>query len=177
MSRVGKAEIKIPSGVKVNIQGQAISVEGPKGKLSHTVHREIQFKLEGDVLTFQRPSDQPEHRSLHGTSRAITANMVHGVSEGFTKELDIIGVGYRGEQKGKGVNFLLGYSHPIYFEPPEGITLKMEGATKAVVSGASKQQVGEVAAKIRGFRSPEPYKGKGVRYSNEHVRRKEVKKS
>ena len=177
MSRVGKAEIKIPSTVKLNVSGQSITVEGPKGKLTHAVHPEISFKLEGDVLTFSRPSDQKDHRSLHGTNRALVANMIKGVVDGFTKELEIIGVGYRGEQKGKGVNFLLGYSHPIYFEPPEGVTLKMDGNTKAVVSGIDKQKVGQTAAEIRGFRRPEPYKGKGVRYTGEYVRRKEVKKS
>ncbi len=177
MSRVGKAEIKIPSGVKVSVAGQKINVDGPKGKLSHEVNSKISFSMDKDVLTFSRSSDVKEERALHGTSRAIVANMIKGVSEGFTKTLEIIGVGYRGEQKGKGINFLLGYSHSIFLEPPEGITIKMDGNTKTIVSGTDKQKVGQVAAIIRGYRKPEPYKGKGVRYLGEAVRRKEVKKS
>jgi large subunit ribosomal protein L6 len=177
MSRVGKAIIEVPSAVKLSINGQTIAVEGPKGKLSHEVHPSIGFQLEEGVLNFTRSDDQKESRSLHGTNRAIVANMIQGVSEGWTKELEIIGVGYRAEAKGKDVNFLLGYSHPILLTPPEGIEVKVEGNNKVVVSGADKEKVGQVAANIRAYRKPEPYKGKGVRYANEYVRRKEVKKS
>jgi large subunit ribosomal protein L6 len=177
MSRIGIAEIEIPENVKVNIKGQLISTEGPKGNLSYKVNDKISFKLVENKMKFERSSDSKEIAALHGTNRAIVANMIKGVSEGFAKQLEIVGIGYRGEQKGKGINFLLGYSHPVYYEPPEGITVKMNGNTKIVVSGADKQKVGQVAADIRAFRKPEPYKGKGIRYSNEYVRRKEVKKS
>ena len=177
MSRIGIEEIEIPENVKVNMNGQVISAEGPKGKLSFKVHDKISFKLVDNKMSFQRSSESREERALHGTNRAIVANMVKGVTEGFTKQLEIVGVGYRGEQKGKGINFLLGYSHPVYYEPPESVTIKVNGNTKITVSGVDKQMVGQVAANIRAFRKPEPYKGKGVRYSDEKVRRKEVKKA
>ncbi len=167
MSRIGIADIEIPDSVKISINGQLISAEGPKGKLSYRVHDSISFQFADKKMTFKRSADTKEDKALHGTNRAIVANMVEGVSEGFSKKLEIVGVGYRGEQKGKGINFLLGFSHPVYYEPPEGITLKMEGNTKISVSGIDKQKVGQVAAIVRGFRKPEPSKGKGVRYSNE----------
>jgi len=177
MSRVGKAEISIPKGVSTKVAGRVIEVKGPKGTLQHSIHPQIAFEITESTVSFTRPSNEPAIRALHGTSRAIVANMVKGVSEGFTKTLEIVGVGYRGEQKGNGINFLLGYSHPVEFVPPAGITVKMDGTNKVVISGADKHQVGHVAALIRSYRSPEPYKGKGVRYSDEVVRRKEVKKS
>lgn len=177
MSRVGKAEIQVPKGVSLKVSGNTIEVKGPKGTLTHSVHPTITFEVSESTVNFTRPSNEPSVRALHGTSRAIIANMVKGVSEGFTKSLDIVGVGYRGEVKGKGINFLLGYSHPVYFEAPAGIAVKMEGTNKVVISGADKHQVGHVAALIRSYRQPEPYKGKGVRYTDEQVRRKEVKKS
>ncbi|MBF0433103.1 MAG: 50S ribosomal protein L6 [Fibrobacteria bacterium] len=177
MSRIGKAIIQIPDSVKVSFQGQTVSVEGPKGKLSHCVDDQISFKLEDKILSFQCTSTNKKAQAFYGTSRAIVANLVKGVSEGFTKNLEIVGVGYRGEQKGKSINFLLGYSHPILFDPPKGIELKMDGNNKVSVSGADKCLVGQVAANIRDFRPPEPYKGKGVRYADEYVRRKEVKKA
>ncbi len=177
MSRVGKAIIEIPEKVEIKVNGKNIDVKGPKGSLSYRVHDFIDIELSDKELTFKRHSDNNEHKSLHGTTRANVANMVKGVSEGFQKELEIIGVGYRGEQKGKNINFLLGFSHHVLVEPPEGIELKMEGNTKVVISGIDKQLVGQVAANIRKYRQPEPYKGKGIRYANEHVRRKEVKKS
>lgn len=177
MSRVGKAPVKIPSGVKVKITGQHVEVEGPKGKLSHTVHESIGISKTDEALELKRPSDEKTVRSLHGTSRALLQNMVTGVTKGFTKELEIRGVGYRGEQKGKSVNLLLGYSHPVLFEPPAGVTVKMEGNVKIVVEGIDRQKVGQVAATLRGFKPPEPYKGKGVRYMGENVVQKEVKKS
>ena len=177
MSRVGIADIGIPDSVKISINGQLISAEGPKGRLSYRVHDRIIFQFTDKKMTFKRSTDTKEDKALHGTNRVIVANMIKGVSEGFERRLEIVGVGYRGEQKGRAINFLLGLSHPIYYEPPEGITLKMEGNNKILVSGIDKQKVGQVAAVIRGFRKPEPYKGKGIRYSNEYVRRKEVKKS
>lgn len=177
MSRVGKNPIKIPAGVKVNISGNTVNVEGPKGKLSYAFHERVKIKKEGEELVFERASDAKTDKALHGTSRALLNNMVTGVSKGFTKELEIRGVGYRGEQKGKAVNLLLGYSHPIVYTPPAGIEVKMDGNVKVVVAGVDRQVVGQVAATIRGFKPPEPYKGKGVRYLNEVVVQKEVKKS
>ena len=177
MSRVGKAEIKLPAGVKIKLDGRLVQVEGPKGKLSHKLHPRIKMEQQDDVITFVRPTEQPKDKALHGTTRAVVNNLVVGVSNGFTKSLIIKGVGYRGEQKGKSINLLLGYSHPILFTPPDGIDVKMNGNDKIDVSGIDKQAVGQVAAEIRGFRSPEPYKGKGIRYSDEQVIQKEVKKA
>ncbi len=177
MSRVGKSPIQVPAGVKLTIQGRTIQAEGPKGKLSYTLHERIEVAKDGDVLTLKRPSDSKTDKALHGTSRAQIANLVTGVSKGWTRELEIRGVGYRGEQKGKALNLVLGFSHPVVFEPPPGITLKMDGNVKIIVEGADRQLVGQVAATIRGFRPPEPYKGKGVRYADEVVIQKEVKKT
>jgi large subunit ribosomal protein L6 len=177
MSRVGKSPVKIPSGVKINVSGQTVNVEGPKGKLALTIHERIKIEKEADTIVLVRQSESGTDKSLHGTSRANLNNAVTGVSKGFTKELEIRGVGYRGEQKGKAVNLLLGYSHPIMYTPPAGVNVKMDGNVKVVVEGIDRQAVGQVAATIRGFKPPEPYKGKGVRYLNEVVIQKEVKKS
>jgi large subunit ribosomal protein L6 len=177
MSRVGKSPISVPAGVKINLQGQTVQAEGPKGKLSFTVHERISVVKEGDVITLQRPSESKTDKALHGTSRAMVFNTITGVSKGWTKELEIRGVGYRGEQKGPALNLLLGFSHPVVFTPPKGITVKMDGNVKIVVEGVDRQLVGQVAATLRGFRPPEPYKGKGVRYLNEVVVQKEVKKT
>jgi large subunit ribosomal protein L6 len=177
MSRVGKSPIKVPAGVKINVSGQAVTVEGPKGKLSFNLSERVTLEKEGDVVNLKRPSDSKTDKALHGTSRAILNNMVVGVTKGFQKELEIRGVGYRGEQKGKSVSLLLGYSHPIVFDPPAGVSVKMDGNVKVVVDGIDRQAVGQVAATIRGFKPPEPYKGKGVRYMGEVVVQKEVKKS
>ena len=177
MSRVGKAPVKIPAGVKIAINGQVISVEGPKGKASYTVHENIKIEKHDDTIVLVRPSESKTDKALHGTNRANLNNAVTGVSKGFVKELEIRGVGYRGEQKGKAVNLLLGYSHPIVFTPPAGVNVKMDGNVKVIVDGIDRQAVGQVAAIIRGFKPPEPYKGKGVRYMNEVVVQKEVKKS
>ncbi len=177
MSRVGKSPVNIPTGVKVNVTGKFVQAEGPKGKLSCTVHERIEIEQEASVIVLKRNSDSKTDKALHGTSRAILSNVIVGVSKGWTKELEIRGVGYRGEQKGKAVNLLLGYSHPILFTPPTGITVKMDGNLKIVVEGVDRQQVGQVAATLRGFKPPEPYKGKGVRYANEVVIQKEVKKT
>jgi large subunit ribosomal protein L6 len=159
------------------LNGQTVAVEGPKGKLSFALSERVTFVKEGDVINLKRASDSKTDKALHGTSRAIINNMVTGVTKGFQKELEIRGVGYRGEQKGKSVSLLLGYSHPIVFDPPAGVTVKMDGNVKVVVDGIDRQAVGQVAATIRGFKPPEPYKGKGVRYMGEVVVQKEVKKS
>lgn len=177
MSRVGKSPIKVPAGVKVTVSGRTVNAEGPKGKLSFTLHERIGIKQEGDVVTLTRPSESKTDKSLHGTSRAQVYNIIHGVSKGWTKELEIRGVGYRGEQKGKNLNLVLGFSHPVVYEPPAGINVKMDGNVKIVVEGVDRQLVGQVAAIIRGYRPPEPYKGKGVRYADEVVIQKEVKKT
>ena len=177
MSRVGKSPVKVPAGVKINKNGQVIAVEGPKGKLSFNLSERVTFEKEGDVVNLKRSSDSKTDKALHGTSRAVINNMVTGVTKGFTKELEIRGVGYRGEQKGKSVSLLLGYSHPIVFDPPAGVSVKMDGNVKVVVEGIDRQAVGQVAATIRGFKPPEPYKGKGVRYMGEVVVQKEVKKT
>jgi len=159
------------------VSGQSVTVEGPKGKLSFNLSERITLEKEGDVINLKRPSDSKTDKALHGTSRAIINNMVTGVTKGFQKELEIRGVGYRGEQKGKSVSLLLGYSHPIVFDPPAGVNVKMDGNVKVVVDGIDRQSVGQVAATIRGFKPPEPYKGKGVRYMGEVVVQKEVKKT
>ena len=177
MSRVGKNPIVLPDKVKASINGRTLLVEGPKGKLSRDVHPAIDVQIEGNVLSFLRSSDEGVVKALHGTQRALAANMVKGVSVGFRKDLEIIGVGYRGEQKGHVITLFLGYSHPVEFTPPKTISVKVEGQNKIVVEGADKQEVGQVAAEIRGFRAPEPYKGKGVKYTDETIRRKAGKKS
>lgn len=172
MSRIGKQPVVLPAGVEVKIDGQNVSVKGPKGELSLEVPTPISAKLEGNEIVVSRPDDDRTSRSLHGLSRTLIANMVEGVTNGYTKNLEIVGTGYRATQKGKSVEFALGYSHTITFEPPEGIELTAPSQTKIVVSGIDKQKVGEVAANIRKLRKPEPYKGKGIRYEGEVVRRK-----
>jgi large subunit ribosomal protein L6 len=174
MSRIGKLPITVPSGVDVAIDDALVTVKGPKGTLSHTVAQPITVaKSEDGVLEVTRPNDERESRSLHGLTRTLINNMVVGVTEGYEKKLEIVGVGYRVLPKGPTqLEFQLGYSHPIVFDAPEGITFTTEGPTKLGVVGIDKQLVGEVAAKIRKLRKPEPYKGKGVRYSGEHIRRK-----
>ena len=174
MSRIGKLPIPVPSGVDVAIDEATVTVKGPKGTLSHTVAQPIMVeKGEDGVLSVNRPDDERESRSLHGLTRTLISNMVVGVTEGYEKKLEIVGVGYRVLPKGPTqLEFQLGYSHPIVFDAPEGITFTTEGPTKLGVVGIDKQLVGEVAAKIRKLRKPEPYKGKGVRYSGEHIRRK-----
>jgi large subunit ribosomal protein L6 len=174
MSRIGRLPIPVPSGVDVAIDQATVTVKGPKGTLSHTVATPIVVeKGEDGVLSVNRPNDERESRSLHGLTRTLINNMVVGVTEGYEKKLEIVGVGYRVLPKGPTqLEFQLGYSHPIVFDAPEGITFTTEGPTKLGVVGIDKQLVGEVAAKIRKLRKPEPYKGKGVRYSGEHIRRK-----
>jgi large subunit ribosomal protein L6 len=172
MSRIGLKPVELPSGVDVSIDGQSVTVKGSKGELNRVFHERIGFEVEDGVLTVTRPDDTRESRALHGLSRALLANMVVGVSEGFAKELEIHGVGYRASLQGKGVELLVGFSHPVLVEAPEGIVLDVPDQNKIVVSGIDKEQVGQVAANIRKIRPPEPYKGKGIRYAGEYVRRK-----
>jgi large subunit ribosomal protein L6 len=172
MSRIGKLPIPLPAGVTVAIDGQVVSVKGPKGELSLTVSEPIKATLEDSTVIVSRPDDEAKSKSLHGLTRTLIANNVHGVSTGFTKTLEIIGTGYRAAAKGSNIELALGFSHPVVIEPPQGITLTVEGNTKIVISGVDKQAVGEVAANIRKIRKPEPYKGKGIRYEGERVRRK-----
>ena len=172
MSRIGRMPVPIPSGVDVTIDGRAVTVTGPKGKLSLEVAEPIEVSQRDGVITVTRPNDEGNVRALHGLSRSLVANMVTGVTEGYRKTLEIVGVGYRVQAKGSNLEFSLGFSHPVTVSPPEGITLRVETPTRLVVEGIDKQQVGEVAANIRKLRKPDPYKGKGLRYSGEHIRRK-----
>jgi len=174
MSRIGKLPIAVPSGVEVTVDGQKVSVKGPKGSLEHTIAQPITLeRAENGELEVKRPDDERESRSLHGLTRTLVANMVTGVTTGYEKRLEIVGVGYRVVAKGPTeLEFALGFSHPVKVSAPEGITFTVEAPTRFAVQGIDKQQVGEVAANIRKLRKPEPYKGKGVRYAGEHVRRK-----
>ncbi len=172
MSRIGRLPIKIPENVELKIENDTVYVKGPKGELSEKVTPELIYEREGDLLYVKRPSDSIRHRSFHGLTRTLINNMIIGVTQGYSKALEINGVGYKAEPKGKGILLALGYSHNIYFVPPEGVKLEVPSATKVVVSGIDKQLVGLVAAKIRSFRPPEPYKGKGIRYEGEEIRRK-----
>ncbi|HEY1701960.1 MAG TPA: 50S ribosomal protein L6 [Trebonia sp.] len=172
MSRIGRLPITVPSGVDVAIEGQAVSVKGPKGTLNLTVAEPISVVKEESIITVSRPNDEGKVRALHGLSRTLIANMVTGVTQGYSKTLEIVGVGYRVQQKGKNLEFSLGFSHPVAVEPPEGISFKVEAPTRFVVEGIDKQLVGETAARIRKLRKPDPYKAKGVRYQGEVIRRK-----
>ena len=172
MSRIGRTPVVIPSGVDVTIEGREVTVTGPRGTLSMEVAAPIEVAQSDGVITVTRPNDEGEIRALHGLSRSLIANMVTGVTEGFRKTLEIVGVGYRVQAKGQDLEFSLGYSHPVPVTAPEGITLRVESPTRFVVEGIDKQQVGEVAANIRKLRKPDPYKGKGVRYQGEQIRRK-----
>ncbi len=173
MSRVGKAPIELPKGVSIDIAGSTVEVKGPKGQLTRTIHPEMALSLEDGVLSVTRPTDGRQHRSLHGLTRALVNNMVTGVSTGFNKVLLIEGVGYRAEMDGKRLVLYVGYSHPVYFEPDNGISYTVEErGRKVTITGIDKEYVGEIAARIRKQRPPEPYKGKGIRYEKEIVRRK-----
>ena len=174
MSRIGNKIIEIPESVTLNISAGMVDIKGPKGTMAISVHSDMQVKQDNGSIIVERPSDSRTHRSLHGTTRQLLANGVQGVSEGFNKELEIRGVGYQANMQGKYLVLQLGFSHDIYFEPPEGIEIKAN-RTEISISGINKQLVGEVAAKIRSFRKPEPYKGKGVRYKDEYVRSKQGK--
>ncbi len=176
MSRIGRAPITIPAGVTVKLgEDNLVSVKGPKGELSRKINHDMKVTVEGNTITVERPSDDKTHRSLHGLSRTLINNMVIGVTEGFSKNLEINGVGYRAQKQGKNLNLSLGFSHPVVVEPPEGISFDIPSANAITVSGIDKELVGAVAAKIRSFREPEPYKGKGIKYAGEHIRRKEGK--
>lgn len=172
MSRIGNKPVQIPAGVEVDINGNHIAVKGPKGTLEHTFYEKLTVNVEDGVLHVVRPDDERETRAQHGLTRALIANMVTGVSEGYTKSLELAGVGYRVALKGKSLDLSLGYSHPVIYDAPEGITFEVPDNTHIHVKGIDKQQVGQVAAEIRGKRPPEPYKGKGIHYVGEHIRRK-----
>ena len=175
MSRIGNKVITIPAGVEVNLDDNFATVKGPKGELKQQFDKDMTFNVEGNEITVVRPSDSKRHRTVHGITRAILANMIEGVSAGFKKELELIGVGYRAQMQGKKLVLSVGYSHPVEFEEIEGIKLGVEGNTKVSIEGINKEVVGQYAAKVRAVRPPEPYKGKGIRYVGEYVRRKEGK--
>jgi len=172
MSRIGRMPIDIPAGVTITVEGQDVTVKGPKGELSLTVASPIEAKVEENQVIVTRPDDERASRSLHGLTRTLINNNIIGVTQGYEKKLQVVGTGYRVNAKGQALEFALGYSHSITVEPPQGITFSVEGNDKVIVSGIDKQAVGEVAANIRKLRKPEPYKGKGVRYEGERVRRK-----
>ena len=172
MSRIGKQPIEVPQGADVTLNGQTVRVKGPKGELTFDVHPDITVTLDDRVARVTRQSDAPQHRALHGLTRMLVANMVEGVMTGFSKTLEIQGVGYRALKKGSGIELQLGFSHTIEYSAPDGVSLDLPDQTTIVVTGADKQKVGQAAAEIRSFRPPEPYKGKGIRYRGEHVRRK-----
>jgi large subunit ribosomal protein L6 len=177
MSRIGRKPIPVPAGVNVAIEPELVTVNGPKGELSERIHRDITVAREGEDLVVTRPTDRGEHRALHGLTRSLVANMVEGVTSGFEKRLEIQGVGYRAQLKGKDLELALGYSHPVPIKAPDGIEFEVPQPTRIVVRGISKQLVGETAANIRKQRKPEPYKGKGIRYEGEYVARKVGKRA
>jgi len=172
MSRIGKKPVAIPKGVTVQVQENTVAVKGPKGELRRTLHEEMAVAMENDQVTVTRPSDEQRHRALHGLTRTLVQNMVDGVSKGFSKSLEIQGVGYKAEARPYGVNLIVGYSHPVKYEAPKGIKISVDNNTMVKVEGADKELVGQVAAELRSVRPPEPYKGKGIRYVGEQVRRK-----
>jgi large subunit ribosomal protein L6 len=175
MSRVGRKVLEIPANVTITLNGSDLTVKGPKGELSRTIHPDMKVVIENNVLTVERPSDDKNHRALHGTTRAIIGNMVEGVSNGYTRTLELIGVGYRANKQGEKVVLSIGFSHPVEVEAESGITIDVPAQNRIIVSGINKERVGAVAANIRAIRPPEPYKGKGIRYEGEKVRRKEGK--
>jgi large subunit ribosomal protein L6 len=175
MSRIGKKPIEIPAGVTVTVNNSAVIVKGPKGELTRNFNPDIDIKVEDNIINISRPSDEKKHRALHGTTRAVLANMVEGVSNGFARNLELIGVGYRASKQGNKLVLNVGYSHPVEIEPEKGLEIEVPSNTKVTVKGTDKERVGALAANIRGVRPPEPYKGKGIRYEGEFVRRKEGK--
>lgn len=176
MSRIGRSPITVPAGVTVTVdEKNLVTVKGPKGELSEQINPDIKVNINDNVITVERPSDKKNHRALHGLSRALIANLIEGVEKGYEKKLQIIGVGYRAQKKGKVLNLQLGFSHPVDMEDPEGIVTETPSQTEIIIKGINKQLVGNYAAKIRDLRKPEPYKGKGIRYEGEYVRRKEGK--
>ena len=172
MSRIGKKPVPVPKGVTVTLSGNSVSVKGPKGELARTFHPEMSLVMEGDNVTVSRPSDETRHKALHGLSRTLLANMVEGVTQGYKKTLEIQGVGYKAETKPFGLQLSLGFSHPVQYKAPAGIKFAVENNTVVKIEGADKEMVGQVAAELRNMRPPEPYKGKGIRYQGEQVRRK-----
>jgi len=172
MSRIGKLPVTIPAGVTVKVEGSTVSVKGPKGELARTLHPDLGIQIEGNVLTVTRPSDETLHKSLHGLSRTLIANMVEGCAKGYVKQLEITGVGFKAEPKPFGLQLALGFSHQIQYKAPAGIKLTAPQPTQVVIEGADKEKVGQVAAEIRALRPPEPYKGKGIKYAGEIIRRK-----
>lgn len=172
MSRIGRLPVEIPAGVTVKVDGNTVSVKGPKGELSRTIHSEMAVKMEGSTVTVTRPSDEQLHKSLHGLSRTLIANMVEGCSKGYMKQLEISGVGYKAEPRPFGLQLTLGYSHQVVYKAPAGIKLTAPQPTQVTIEGADKEKVGQVAAEIRALRPPEPYKGKGIKYAGEVIRRK-----
>ena len=172
MSRIGKKPVTVPQGVTLDLKGSEVAVKGPKGELRRQLHPEMQLALANGVFTVTRPSEEQKHKALHGLTRTLVQNMIDGVSKGFTKTLEIQGVGYKAEAKPYGVNLVVGFSHPVKYEAPKGIKISVENNTTVKIEGADKEKVGQVAAELRAVRPPEPYKGKGVRYQGEQVRRK-----
>jgi large subunit ribosomal protein L6 len=172
MSRIGKRPVAVPKNVTVTIEGQRVKVKGPKGELEREMHAEMALAMENGEVTVTRPSDEPGHKALHGLTRTLIANMVEGVTKGFQKQLDIVGVGYKAENRPYGLQLALGYSHPIEYRAPKGIKLTAPAPTSVIIDGADKEVVGQVAAEIRSLRPPEPYKGKGIKYVGEQIRRK-----
>jgi large subunit ribosomal protein L6 len=172
MSRIGKKPVPVPKGVTVTLAGNTVKVKGPKGELERTIHPTMTVRQDGDDIIVERPGDEAEHKALHGLSRTLVANMVEGVTKGFQKQLDIVGVGYKAEARPYGLQLALGYSHPIEYRAPKGIKLTAPAPTTVIIDGANKEVVGQVAAEIRSLRPPEPYKGKGIKYQGEQVRRK-----
>jgi len=175
MSRIGRKPIQVPNGVNVNLDNNVITVKGPKGTLSRALHADMKVSFEADVISVERPSDNKLHRSLHGTTRSIVANMVSGVTDGYIKNLDLVGVGYRASKSGEKLVLNVGYSHPVEFVPENGIEFEVPAQNRIIVKGINKEAVGEIAAKIRAVRPPEPYKGKGIKYEGERILRKEGK--
>ncbi|NGP58614.1 50S ribosomal protein L6 [Paenibacillus thiaminolyticus] len=175
MSRIGRKPITVPGGVTVTLDNSVITIKGPKGSLSRELHKDMKVSVEENVIHVERPSDNKLHRSLHGTTRSVISNMVNGVTEGFSKTLELVGVGYRANKTGNKLVLNVGYSHPVEITPEEGIEFELPAQTKIIVKGIDKERVGEYAAKIRSVREPEPYKGKGIKYEGERILRKEGK--
>ena len=175
MSRIGRAPITVPAGVEVTLNGSTVTAKGPKGTLTKTMHSNMAIAMEGNVITVTRPNDNKDNRSLHGLTRTLIANMIEGVANGYKKELEINGIGYRAEKKGNDLFMKIGFSHDILMAPPAGVTVEVPAPNKVIISGADKQVVGQFAAEVREKRPPEPYKGKGIKYVDEYIRRKEGK--
>jgi large subunit ribosomal protein L6 len=172
MSRIGRKPVTVPKGVTLQLDGNSVAVKGPRGELRRSLHPDMQIALDKDQFTVARPSEEKRHKALHGLTRTLVQNMVEGVSKGFSKTLEIQGVGYKAEAKPYGVNLIVGYSHPVKYEAPKGIKISVDNNVVVKIEGADKELVGQVAAELRSVRPPEPYKGKGIRYQGEHVRRK-----